>query len=85
MVRAVQWPHRALDGAVRLLQGRLGRIYAVYVAHLSGLAILSPGAIAEAEKDFDEIEQQLRAQAAGQLRASGQPLGVRAAPGHHRR
>jgi len=57
MVRAVQWPHRALDGAVRLLQGRLGRIYAVYVAHLSGLAILSPGAIAEAEKDFDEIEQ----------------------------
>jgi nucleotide-binding universal stress UspA family protein len=62
---------RALDAAVRLLQGRTGRIEVVYVAHLSSLAMLSPGAIAEMEKDFDEIEQGLRAQAAGQLRASG--------------
>jgi nucleotide-binding universal stress UspA family protein len=62
---------RALDGAVRLLQGRTGSIDVVYVAHLSSLAMLSPGAIAEMEKDFDEIEQELRAQAAGQLRASG--------------
>jgi nucleotide-binding universal stress UspA family protein len=62
---------RALDAAVRLLQGRTGRIEVVYVAHLSSLAMLSPGAIAEMEKDFDEIEQELRAQAAGQLRASG--------------
>jgi nucleotide-binding universal stress UspA family protein len=62
---------RALDGAVRLLQGRLGSIDVVYVAHLSSLAMLSPGAVAEVNKDFDEIEQELRAQAAGQLCASG--------------
>jgi nucleotide-binding universal stress UspA family protein len=62
---------RALDGAARLLQGRAGRIDVVYVAHLSSLAMLSAGAIAEIEKDFNEIEQQLRTQAAGQLRTSG--------------
>jgi nucleotide-binding universal stress UspA family protein len=59
---------RALDAAVRLMQGRTGRIAVVYVAHLSSLAMLSPGAIAELESDFDEIEQQLRAAAAEQLR-----------------
>jgi len=58
---------RALDAAVRLLQGRTGRIDVVYVAHLSSLAMLSPGAIAELESDFDEIEEQLRAAAAEQL------------------
>ena len=62
---------RALDAAVRLLQGRTGRIEVVYVAHLSSLVMLSPGAIAEMEEDFDEIQQQLHAQAAEQLRASG--------------
>jgi nucleotide-binding universal stress UspA family protein len=62
---------RALDAAVRLLRGRTGRIEVVYVAHLSSLVMLSAGAIAEMEKDFDEIEQELRAQAAGQLRAAG--------------
>ena len=62
---------RALDAAVRLLQGRTGRIDVVYVTHLSSFAMLSPGAIAEIDKDFDEIEQELRAQAAGQLCASG--------------
>ena len=41
------------------------------MAHLSSVVMLSPGAIAEMEGDFDEIEQELRAQAAGQLRASG--------------
>jgi nucleotide-binding universal stress UspA family protein len=59
---------RALDAAVNLLQERIGRIDVVYVAHLSSLAMLSPGAIAELESDFDEIEQQLRAAAAEQLR-----------------
>jgi nucleotide-binding universal stress UspA family protein len=59
---------RALDAAARLLQGRTGRIDVVYVAHLSSLAMLSPGAIAELESDFDEIEQQLRTAAAEQLR-----------------
>jgi len=62
---------RALDAAVRLLQDRTGRIDVVYVAHLSSLAALSADAIAEVEKDFDEIGQDLRAQAAGQLYASG--------------
>jgi nucleotide-binding universal stress UspA family protein len=59
---------RALDAAVNLLQNRAGRIDIVYVAHLSSLAMLSPGAIAEMESDFDEIELQLRAAAAEQLR-----------------
>ncbi len=62
---------RALDAAVRLLQGRSGRIDVVYVTQLSSLAMLSPGAIAEIESDFDEIEQELRAAATGQLGASG--------------
>ncbi len=63
---------RALDAAVRLMQGRTGRIDVVYVAHLSSLVMLSPGAIAEMEEGFDEIEQGLRAQAAEQLRATGE-------------
>jgi len=62
---------RALDAATRLLQGRVGRIDVVYVAHLSSLVMMSPGAIAEMESDFDEVEQELRAEAAEQLRASG--------------
>ena len=62
---------RALDGAVRMLQGRTGRIDVVYVAQLSSLAMLSPGAIAEIENDFDEIEQELRASAGEQLRDRG--------------
>src|SRR2546425_11836030 len=63
---------RALDAAVRLMQGRAGRIDVVYVAHLSSLVMLSAGAIAEMEEDFGEIEQELRAQAAEQLRATGE-------------
>jgi nucleotide-binding universal stress UspA family protein len=59
---------RALDAAVNLLQGRTGRIEVVYVAHLSSLAALSPGAVAELESDFDDIEQELRTMAAEQLR-----------------
>jgi nucleotide-binding universal stress UspA family protein len=59
---------RALDGAVRLLQGRTGRIEVVYVAHLSSVAALSPSAIGEMERDFDEVEQELRAMAGEQLR-----------------
>jgi nucleotide-binding universal stress UspA family protein len=62
---------RALDAAVRLLEGRTGRIEVLYVAHLSSVAMLSPGAIAELESDFDEIEQELRAEADKQLRSSG--------------
>jgi nucleotide-binding universal stress UspA family protein len=58
---------RALDAAIRLLQGRTGRIEVVYVAHLSSVAALSPGAIAEIETGFDEIEQELRTTAGEQL------------------
>jgi hypothetical protein len=62
---------RALDAAAQQLQGRPGRIDVVYVAHLSSLVALSPGAVAEMEEDFDEIEKDLRAQADEQLRGSG--------------
>ena len=58
---------RALDAAVRLLQGRTGRVEVVYVAHLSSMVSLSPGAIAEMELDFDDIAKDLRASAAKQL------------------
>ena len=63
---------RALDGAVRLLQGRTGRIDVVYVAHMPSMAALSPGAVGELERDFDDIAQELRTMAADQLRESGQ-------------
>jgi nucleotide-binding universal stress UspA family protein len=60
--------NRALDAAVRLLQGRTGRIEVVYVAHMPSMAALSPGAVAELETDFDDVEQELRAAADEQLR-----------------
>jgi nucleotide-binding universal stress UspA family protein len=59
--------HRALDGAVRLLQGREGRIDVVYVAHLTSLEMLSADAIAEMERDFNEVEQDLRTEVAQEL------------------
>jgi nucleotide-binding universal stress UspA family protein len=59
---------RALDAAVNLLQGRTGRIDVVYVAHMSSLAAMSPGAVGEMESDFEEIEQELRTAAEEQLR-----------------
>ena len=66
---------RALDSAVRLLQGRTGRIEVVYVAQLSSVAMLSPGAITEIESDFNEIEHELRTAAAAQLSGSGAAWG----------
>ena len=59
---------RALDAAVSLLQGRTGRIDVVYVAHLPGIDMLSAGAVAEMESGFDEIERDLRTEAAERLR-----------------
>ena len=59
---------RALDAAVNLLRGRTGRIDVVYVAHLPSMDMLSPGAVAEMESSFDEIERDLRTAAAEQLR-----------------
>lgn len=58
---------RALDGAIRLLHGRSGRIDVVYVAHIPSLDMLSADAVAEMEVSFDELERDLRAQAAKQL------------------
>jgi len=55
---------RALDAAVNLLQGRIGRIEVVYVAHLQTMAALSPGAVTELETNFDDVEQELRTMAA---------------------
>jgi nucleotide-binding universal stress UspA family protein len=66
---------RALDAAVNLLQGRTGRIELVYVAHMSSMAALSPGAVSEMEIDFDDIEQELRTMAAEQLRGREQSWG----------
>lgn len=59
---------RALEAATRLLQGRAGGIELVYVAHLPSMAALSPGAVTELERDFDDVELELRTMAAEQLR-----------------
>ncbi len=59
---------RALDAAVRLLQGRAGRIEVVYVAHLPAADSLSADAIGELEVDFDDIAEELHTMAAEQLR-----------------
>jgi nucleotide-binding universal stress UspA family protein len=67
--------HRALDGAVRLLQGRTGRIDVVYVAHLSSTVMLSADAVAEMETDFDEVEQDLRTEVGEHLRDLKEPWG----------
>jgi nucleotide-binding universal stress UspA family protein len=63
---------RALDAAVNLLQGRAGRIELVYVAHVPSMAALSPGAVAELETGFDDVEKELRTMAAEQLRGREQ-------------
>ncbi len=60
---------RALQAAVNLIRGRTGRIEVVYVAHMPSMAALSPGAVAEMEIDFDDIEQELRLLVAEQMRA----------------
>jgi nucleotide-binding universal stress UspA family protein len=66
---------RALDAAVALMQGRSGRIEVVYVAHLSSTVMMSAGAVAEMETDFDEVERELRDMAAEQLRARAEDWG----------
>jgi nucleotide-binding universal stress UspA family protein len=58
---------RALDAAIRLLQGRSGSIDVVYVAHVPAIDMLSAGAVAEMETSFDAIERDLRAAASAQL------------------
>src|SRR6266568_4810095 len=58
---------RALDAAVRLLHGRTGSIEAVYVAHLPSIDMLSAGAVAEMEANFDDIARELHTVASEQL------------------
>jgi len=62
---------RALDAAIRLMQGRRGAIEVVYVAHMAAIDMLSADAIVQVEADFDEIEKELRASAATQLNGTG--------------
>ena len=59
---------RALDGAVRLLAGRPGRVEVLYVAHLPSMDMLSADAVAEMEVNFDDIARELHDQASEQLR-----------------
>lgn len=59
---------RALDAAVRLLHGRAGSIEVVYVAHLPSIDMLSAGAVAEMEDNFDDIARELNTAASEQLR-----------------
>jgi nucleotide-binding universal stress UspA family protein len=66
---------RALQAAVNLLQGRTGRIEVVYVAHMPSMAALSPGAVAEMETDFNDVERELRTMVAEQLRGREQSWG----------
>ena len=64
---------RALDAAIRLLQGRTGSIEVVYVAHLPSIDALSPGAVGEMEANFDDIERELYTAASEQLRDRDAP------------
>ena len=62
---------RALDAAVLLMHGRTGRIDVVYVTHTPVVA----DAPVDPERGLDQIEQELRAQAAEQLRDRGAAWG----------
>jgi nucleotide-binding universal stress UspA family protein len=59
---------RALDTAVGLLRGRTGSIDVVYVPHIPAVDMMSADAVAGMEVALDEIEGDLRKQAAEQLR-----------------
>ena len=50
--------YRALDSATHLISGRTGNIVAVYVAHPSATAELSPEGLVEMRNGFDALEQQ---------------------------
>jgi nucleotide-binding universal stress UspA family protein len=59
---------RALDAAVRLLEGRAGGIEVVFVAHMPSMAALSAGAVTEMETSFEDVEQELHAMIGEQMR-----------------
>jgi nucleotide-binding universal stress UspA family protein len=58
---------RALDAAVRLMEGRTGQITVVYVAHMPSTDMLSADALGEMEETFDEVEKELRAEVGERL------------------
>jgi len=63
---------RALDTAARLLSARPpGRITVVWVAHLTAAVELSADATAIMESDFDQVAEEVRAEAANRLDKSG--------------
>lgn len=66
---------RALDAALRLLRGRTGRIDVVYVAHMPSTVMLSAGAVGEMESDFDDVEQELRAEVGDRMRGREEAWG----------
>jgi nucleotide-binding universal stress UspA family protein len=66
---------RALDAAVRLLQGRTGHLTVVYVAHIPSVVELSADAVGELEQNFDEVERELKDQARQQLQDFAQGWG----------
>lgn len=66
---------RALEAAIVLLHSRIGRIDVVYVAHLPGAGVEPPVASPEMDPGYVQIEQELRAQAAEQLRDRGAAWG----------
>ena len=66
---------RALDAAVSLLQGRVGRIEVVYVAHVPDAGMESAAALGEIEINFDEVEQELRTEAGERLRGRAESWG----------
>ena len=66
---------RALEAAIVLLHSRTGRIDIVYVAHLPGAGVEPPVAYPEMDPGYVQIEQELRAQAAEQLRDHGAAWG----------
>jgi nucleotide-binding universal stress UspA family protein len=62
---------RALGAAAALLRGRHGNIYAVYVAYVPSVDMMSADALAEIEADFGEVEKELRVSAAALLDGRG--------------
>ena len=62
---------RALDAAIVLAHDRTGRIDVVYVAQLPGAGVEPPVATVDMDPGLDQIDQELRAQAAGQLHGHG--------------
>ena len=59
---------RAVDGAVRRLQGRAGDIEVVYIAHLPAVDMMSADAIVGVEDSFDAVARALHTLVRDQLR-----------------